>query len=76
MSIVGYNTHLNYAEALRRCPEGDPTGEQLAAVEKAAETWANSAERMCSGIDPRQRHSMQDLLDRLTRLTPLKRWSR
>ena len=75
-SIIGYNVTLNYVEALRRCPESDPTGEQLAAQERNAEQMGAGADMICAGgIDSRQRHSMKDLLDRLTSLTPLDQWS-
>ena len=74
-SIIGYNVTLNYVEALRRCPESDPTGEQLAAQETYVEQIGASADMICArGIDSRQRHSMKDLLDRLTSLTPLDQW--
>ena len=74
-SIIGYNVTLNYVEALRRCPESDPTGEQLAAQETYVEKIGASADMICAGgIDSRQRHSMKDLLDRLTSLTPLDQW--
>ena len=75
-SIIGYNVTLNYVEALRRCPESDPTGEQLAAQETNVERMAAGADMICAGdhIDTRQRHSMKDLLDRLTSLTPLDQW--
>ena len=75
-TIIGYNATLNYVEALRRCPESDPTGEQLAAQETIAEQMGTIADTICAGdIDSRQRHSMKDLLDRLTSLTPLDQWS-
>ena len=71
-SIIGYNVTLNYVEALRRCPESDPTGEQLAAQETNTEQMGAGADMICAGgIDSRQRHSMKDLLDRLTSLTPV-----
>ena len=74
-SILGYNVTLNYVEALRRCPESDPTGEQLAAQETNAEQMGAGADTICAGgIDSRQRHSMKDLIDLLTRLTPLDQW--
>ena len=73
--IIGYNVTLNYVEALRQCPESDPTGEQLAAQETNAEQMGAGADTICSGgFDSRQRHSMKDLLDRLTSLTPLDQW--
>ena len=74
--IIGYNVTLNYVEALRRCPESDPTGEQLAAQETIAEQMGSGADMICAGdhIDTRKRHSMKDLLDRLTSLTPLDQW--
>ena len=74
-TIIGYNATLNYVEALRRCPESDPTGEQLAAEETIAEQMGTVADTICiNRIDSRQRHSMKDLLDRLTSLTPLDQW--
>ena len=74
-SIIGYNVTLNYVEALRRCPESDPTGEQLAAQETNAEQMGAGADMICAGgIDSRQRHSMKDLIDLLTSLTPLDQW--
>ena len=73
--IVGYNSNLNYAEALRRCPEVDPTGEQLAAVEVQVESMANGADQLCAGgVDTRQRYSMKEILDRLRNLTPVDEW--
>ena len=72
--IIGYNVTLNYVEALRRCPESDPTGEQLAQQETRAEEMGARADIICSGIDSRQRHSMKDLLDLLTSFTPLDQW--
>ena len=73
-SIIGYNVTLNYVEALRRCPESDPTGEMLAAQETNAEQMGTGADTICLGIDSRQRHSMKDLIDLLTSLTPLDQW--
>ena len=75
-SIIGYNVTLIYVEALRRCPESDPTGEQLAAQETNVERMAAGADMICAGdhIDTRKRYSMKDLLDRLTSLTPLDQW--
>ena len=74
--IIGYNVTLNYVEALRRCPESDPTGEQLANQEASAENYADGADQICAGdIDSRQRHSMKDIIDGLTSLTPLDQWS-
>ena len=73
--IIGYNVTLNYVEALRRCPESDPTGEMLAAQETNAEQMGAGADMICAGgIDSRQRHSMKDLIDLLTSLTPLDQW--
>ena len=75
-TIIGYNATLNYVEALRRCPETDPTGEQLAAQETIAEQMGTVADGICvRRIDSRQRHSMKELLDLLTSLTPLDQWS-
>ena len=73
--LLVYNVTLNYVEALRRCPESDPTGEQLAAQETNAEQMGAGADMICAGgIDSRQRHSMKDLIDLLTSLTPLDQW--
>ena len=75
-SIVAYNANLNYTAALRRCPEGDPTGELLAGFESQAEYFSNAAAQLCGGgVDTNQRYSMKELLDRLRNLTPVDEWS-
>ena len=74
--IVGYHANWNYAAALRRCPEGDPAGEQLAAVESQVEYMSNAADQLCaSGFSGQRHYSMEELLDRLKNLTPLDQWS-
>ena len=64
--IVGRNIMLNTADVFRQCPEGDPTGEQLAALESQAELYAQNAESICSvDFDVRKRFSQQEMLELL-----------
>ena len=74
--IVGYHVNLGYANVLERCPEGDPTGEERAGAKDVAESMAEGADTICgTGGWPKRLLSMEELLKRLTSLTPLDQWS-
>ena len=63
-SVIMRNLLLDAAEVVRQCPEGDPTGEQLAAFEQTAESHKNNARHMCgdSAVASR-RYSKEEMLE-------------
>ena len=63
--IIMRNLLLDAADVTRRCPEGDPTGEQLAAFERTAESNLEAAKQICSSDIAPRRYSMQELTERL-----------